>query len=68
MNSNYIKVKNLKPEISIISLTNDININQIVLNGYAIDGIQVDARISGKDVYSGKIIDKNDLSKRILSK
>ena len=49
--------KTLKPEISIISLTNDVNINQIVLTGYAIDGIQVDARISSKNVFSGKIID-----------
>ena len=60
VNTNYLKSKlpkSLKAEISIISLTNNININQIILSGYAIDGIQVDARISGKEVYSGKIID-----------
>ncbi len=49
--------KSLDPEIKIISLTNDINVSQIVISGYALGGIQVDARIYGKDVYSGKIID-----------
>ena len=60
VNTKQLKNKlpnSLKAEISIISLTNNININQIILSGYAIDGIQVDARISGKEVYSGKITD-----------
>ncbi len=48
---------NLKPEISILTLTNDLNLKQINLTGYAIGGIQVDARISGKEVFSDKIID-----------
>ncbi len=48
---------NLKPEISILTLTNDINLKQIILTGYAIDGIQVEARISGKEIFFGKIID-----------
>ena len=49
--------ESLKPEISILTLTNDLSLKQIILTGYAIDGIQVDARISGKEIFSGKIID-----------
>ena len=30
----------LKPEISILSLTNDIELNQIILTGYSINGIK----------------------------
>ena len=48
---------NLEPKISILSLTNNINLKQIILTGYSIGGIQVDAMISGKEVFSGKIID-----------
>ena len=47
----------LKPEISILSLTNDIELNQIILTGYSINGIKVEARISGKEIYTGSIID-----------
>ncbi len=48
---------NLEPKISILSLTNNINLKQIILTGYSLGGIQVDAMISGKEVFSGKIID-----------
>ena len=33
--------ESLKPEISILTLTNDLSLKQIILTGYAIDGIQV---------------------------
>ena len=48
---------NLEPKISILSLTNNINLKQIILTGYSLGGVQVDAMISGKEVFSGKIID-----------
>ena len=48
---------NLKPKVSILSLTNNINLKQIILTGYSLGGVQVDAMISGKEVFSGKIID-----------
>ena len=47
----------LKPEISILSLTNDLELDQIILTGYSINGIKVEARISGKEIYTGSIID-----------
>ena len=48
---------NLKPEISILTLTNDNNLKQIVLTGYSIGGVQVEARIAGKEIFFGKIVD-----------
>ena len=57
LNKNNMLPTNLKPEISIMTMTNDINVNQIILTGYAIGGVQVDSGISGKEIFSGKIVD-----------
>ena len=46
-------VNNLNPEISILSLTNDLELNQLQISGYSIKGVKVEARILGGKVFSG---------------
>ena len=48
---------NLNPEISILSLTNDLELNQLEISGYSIKGVKVEARILGGKVFSGSILD-----------
>ncbi len=50
-------INNLKPEISILSLTNDLELNQLEISGYSIKGLKVEARILGGKVFSGSILD-----------
>ncbi len=50
-------VNNLNPEISILSLTNDLELNQLEITGYSIKGVKVEARILGGKVFSGSILD-----------
>ena len=50
-------VNKLNPEISILSLTNDIELNQLEISGYSIKGVKVEARILGGKVFSGSILD-----------
>ena len=50
-------VNNLNPEISILSLTNDLELNQLQISGYSIKGVKVEARILGGKVFSGSILD-----------
>ena len=50
-------VNNLNPEISILSLTNDLELNQLAITGYSIKGVKVEARILGGKVFSGSILD-----------
>ncbi len=50
-------INNLKPEISILSLTNDLELNQLVVSGYSIKGLKMEARISGGKVFTGSILD-----------
>ena len=50
-------VNNLNPEISILSLTNDLELNQLGVSGYSIKGVKVEARILGGKVFSGSILD-----------
>ena len=50
-------VNNLNPEISILSLTNDLELNQLQISGYSIKGVKVEARILGSKVFSGSILD-----------
>ena len=50
-------VNNLNPEISILSLTNDLELNQLEISGYSIKGVKVEARILGGKVFSGSILD-----------
>ena len=50
-------VNKLNPEISILSLTNDLELNQLEITGYSIKGVKVEARILGGKVFSGSILD-----------
>ena len=50
-------VNKLNPEISILSLTNDLELNQLEISGYSIKGVKVEARILGGKVFSGSILD-----------
>ena len=50
-------VNKLSPEISILSLTNDLELNQLEISGYSIKGVKVEARILGGKVFSGSILD-----------
>ncbi len=50
-------VNNLNPEISILSLTNDLELNQLQISGYSIKGVKIEARILGGKVFSGSILD-----------
>ena len=50
-------VNNLNPEISILSLSNDLELNQLEISGYSIKGVKVEARILGGKVFSGSILD-----------
>ncbi len=50
-------INNLKPEISILSLTNDLGLNQLIVSGYSIKGMQVEALISGGKIFRGSILD-----------
>ncbi len=50
-------VNNLNPEISILSLTNDLELNQLEISGYSIKGVKVEARILGGKVFSVSILD-----------
>ena len=61
INNNLVQEKksilSIKPIISILAITHDAKVGQLILSGKAYGGIQINAGFSGKETSSTKILD-----------